>query len=261
MFTFVSADWVQERLDSPEILLLDPRSALRYMAGHPKNAISLPAAKATGANGLRPVEELAQWIGAAGLDDRRVPVLYDGADGRNAAMLAWILLYLGRTDVHLMDVFWEKWAAEKREAFYRPVAPVARQFTPRVRPELRATLEDVRVAASGKFVDFRSADEFTGKLDTEGKPGHIPGAVNLVWQELSGADHRVLAPREKLQALFAARGIGPGDRVVAYCRSGLRASLGFLALAQLGVPVALYDGSYAEWARSGLPVESSEINS
>jgi thiosulfate/3-mercaptopyruvate sulfurtransferase len=261
MFTFVSADWVQGRLDSPEILLLDPRSALRYMSGHPKNAVSLPAVKASGANGLRSVDELTQWIGAAGLDDRRIPVLYDSADGRNAAMLAWILLHLGRTDVHLMDVFWEKWTSEKREVFYRPVAPVARQFTPRVRPELRATLDDVRGAANGKFVDFRSADEFSGKLDTEGKPGHIPGAVNVVWQELTGTDQRLLAPREKLQTLFASRGISPGDRVVAYCRSGQRASLGFLALAQLGVPVTLYDGSYAEWARSGLPVESSRLNS
>ena len=258
MVTFVSTEWVEQRVDSRDVLLLDPRLAVRYMAGHPKNAVNLPVGKAWGPSGLRSIEELARWIGTAGLDETKTPVIYDSADGRNAAMLAWLLLYLGRSDVHLMEVFWEKWLAEGREVFYRPVAPVARQFTARLRPELRVTLADVQRAKGAKLLDFRSRDEFTGKLDTEGRPGHIPGAVNLVWQELAGANHGLLAPQEKIAELLAARGIGRQDRVVAYCRSGLRASLGFLALAELGVPVALYDGSYAEWAHSGLPVESSE---
>ena len=258
MVKFVSADWVAERLESPEFLVIDPRSPVRYMAGHPKNTVNLPIAKASGPDGLRSDDELARWIGAAGLDDARTPVLFDNSDGRSAAMLAWILLYLGRTDVHLMEVFWEKWVADGRDVFYRPVAPLARKFTARARHELRATLRDLRVPAGRKFVDFRSADEFTGKLDTEDKPGHIPGAVNVVWQKLNGADQRILAPDANLESLFATQGIGAGVPVVAYCRSGLRASLGFLALAQLGVPVALYDGSYAEWVRNGLPVENFE---
>jgi 3-mercaptopyruvate sulfurtransferase SseA len=31
----------------------------------------------------------------------------------------------------------------------------------------------------------------------------------------------------------------------------------YLALQQLGYPVRLYDGSYAEWAGAGLPVETT----
>jgi len=84
---------------------------------------------------------------------------------------------------------------------------------------------------------------------------HIPGAVNIVWQELAGKDGNPLAPPAQIEQLFAAQGVGPQDRVVAYCKTGLRAALGFLALAQMGRDVALYDGSYAEWAQSGLPVE------
>jgi hypothetical protein len=33
----------------------------------------------------------------------------------------------------------------------------------------------------------------------------------------------------------------------------MRAALGYLALQQAGYEVRLYDRSYAEWARSGLP--------
>jgi thiosulfate/3-mercaptopyruvate sulfurtransferase len=259
MVTFVSADWVEKRLDSPDFLIIDPRSVIRYMSAHAKNSVSLPAVKVFTSNGLRPVEELARWIGAAGLDDTKTPVLYDNSDGRNAALLAWLLLYLGRTDVHIMETFWEKWLADGREAFYRPVQPASRTFTPRVRSDFRVSLAEVQNSIGRKLVDFRSRDEFTGKLDTDDKPGHIPGAVNLAWQELNGPNQEILAPREKLLSLFADCGISADDQVVAYCRTGMRAALGFLALAQLGIPVSLYDGSYAEWARNGMPVEHSEV--
>jgi thiosulfate/3-mercaptopyruvate sulfurtransferase len=259
LFQFVSAEWVEKHLDSPDVLVLDPRSPVRYMAGHPKNAVNAPVTKARDAQGkLLPPEELGQWLGAAGLDERHTPVIYDNADGRNAAFLAWILLYLGRTDVCVMETLWEQWAASGREAFYRPVQPTPREFYLRERAELRSKLEDVP-APGAKLVDMRAAEEFSGELDTEGRPGHIPGAVHLSWQEFT-APGQMLAPKEKLEGIFAARGINADDHVIAYCRTGVRAALGFLALAQLGRRVSLYDGSYAEWAKSGLPVETTKSN-
>ena len=259
MFEFVSAAWVEKHLDSPDVLVLDPRSPVRYMAGHPKNAVNAPVTKARDAQGkLLPPEELGRWLGAAGLDEQHTPVIYDNADGRNAAFLAWILLYLGRTDVCVMETLWEEWVASGREAFYRPVRPTPREFYLRERAELRSKLEDVP-APGAKLVDMRAAEEFSGELDTEGRPGHIPGAVHLSWQELTSPG-RMLAPKARLEEIFGARGLGASDHVIAYCRTGVRAALGFLALAQLGHKVSLYDGSYAEWAKSGLPVEVAESN-
>jgi thiosulfate/3-mercaptopyruvate sulfurtransferase len=264
MLTFVSSDWVEQRLDSPDFQVLDPRSSIRYMAGHPRNAINVSVAKSRDSNGsIFSAADLARWLGTCGVDDRRAPVIYDNSDGRNAALLAWMLMYLGRTDVHLMSSFWERWVSDGREAFYRPVKAVPQTFTARVRRELRRTTsevrEDVQEGAPGranfKLVDLRSRDEFAGKLESDPRPGHIPGAVNIVWQELAGKDGNPLAPPAQIEQLFAAQGVGPQDRVVAYCKTGLRAALGFLALAQMGRDVALYDGSYAEWAQSGLPVE------
>ena len=47
-----------------------------------------------------------------------------------------------------------------------------------------------------------------------------------------------------------------GD-VVAYCRTGPRASLGFLALSKLGHTPKLYDGSITDWLRHNGPLETS----
>ena len=255
IFRLVSSEWVAARLESPEFLVMDPRSAMRYMSGHPKNAVHFSVAKQRDAQGLLvSADELARRLGQAGLDASRAPVIYDNADGRNAALLAWMLGYLGRTDVYVMETFWEQWVKDGREVFYKPVQATAREFTAKVRPELRATTSDVQKNAA-KLVDLRTADEFTGKAEIDERPGRIPGAVNLSCDQI-GASGKILSSPERLEEMFAERGVTRGTNAIAYCRTGVRAALGFLALTQMGYNVALYDGSYAEWSGKGLPVES-----
>jgi thiosulfate/3-mercaptopyruvate sulfurtransferase len=256
MTVFVSAKWVEERVDSPTILLLDPRRPMKYLQGHIKNAVNLPVFKAFDAEAkLLPEDNLQHWISAAGLDAQTIPVIYDSYDGQNGAMLAWILECLGRTNVHMLNIFFARWTAENHEVFYKPVTPVAKEFTVSLNPKIRATLDNIRTDPGLKLIDFRSQDEYTGKLDRDGKPGHIPKAVNIVWQDLVGAEQEVLATKEKVDQLLSTAGIKPDDEIVGYCRTGLRASVGYLALQHYGYNVRLYDRSYAEWARSSLPVE------
>jgi 3-mercaptopyruvate sulfurtransferase SseA len=256
MTTLVTAQWVEERIHDPSLLLLDPRRPMRYLQGHLQNAVNLPIYKAFDAEGtLLPDEHLQGWIGAAGLDHQTIPVIYDSFDGQNGAMLAWLLEYLGCTDVHLLKIFYQRWVAEGHEVFYKPVAPICKTFTAPVRPQIRVAIDALRRESNLKLIDFRSREEYTGQLDRDGRPGHIPGAINIVWRDLLGPQQEVLASPEAIQQLVSAAGIQPGDRIVAYCRLGMRAALGYVALQQAGYDIRLYDRSYAEWARRGLPVE------
>jgi thiosulfate/3-mercaptopyruvate sulfurtransferase len=256
MAILVGPEWVGERIGSPGFLLIDPRRPMKYLAGHLKNAVNLPAFRAFDEHGkLLAPDALATWIGGAGLGEATTPVLYDSPDGRNAAMLAWILEYLGRIDVHVLHVFFERWKAEGAEVFYRPVEAAPQRFAVRLNPGIRATLEDVRAPAGARLVDFRSEDEYTGVRDLDGRPGHIPHAVNVVWIDLTDPSGAIAAPGKKIDRLLSAAGIGPGDKIIAYCRTGPRAALGYLVLRHYGYDVRLYDGSYAQWARNGLPAE------
>jgi len=258
MAVLVTAQWVEERVDVSDILLLDPRRPMKYLQGHVKNAVNLPLFKAFDAEGkLLPDADLQGWIGAAGLDVQRTPVLYDSYDGQNGAMLAWLLEYFGCTDVHVLNIFFERWVREGREVFYRPVTPVPAAFMGKVNPALRATMDDICTAPGLQLIDFRSQEEYTGQVDRDGRPGHIPHAVNIVWKDLLGPQQEVLAPRETIEEILGAAGIQRGETIVGYCRAGLRAAVGYLVLRQYGYDVRLYDRSYAEWARSGLPVEVS----
>ena len=256
MATFVSADWVSDHIGRPGHLTIDPRSAMRYMMGHLRGAVSVPFKKLQGPDGrLGKPEQLAGAFGEAGLGDGVTPVLYDHQDGRNAAMVAWVLEYLGRGDVHIMDLLYDAWKDQGREVLYRPVPTEAKLFSPRLNPSVRATMNDVANPGGTILLDTRSPEEFRGQTEMDHCPGHIPGAVNLPHSEMAGADGEMLIEPDLLRQRLAAAGITPRDPVVAYCRSGVRASLAYLSMQQAGYNVRLYDGSYAEWMDSGHPVE------
>ena len=261
MVRFVTASWVEERLVAADTLVLDPRGRMRYLRGHLLGAVNLPIDCLFGADGkLLAPAELAGFLGETGLDETRTPVIYDSHDGQRGAMMAWVLEYLGRTDARLMDTFFDGWAAQGREVFYKPVEPEPRWFAQRVAPAVRATTADVRTRRAERLLDVRSTQEFSGSFENDPRPGHIPGAVNVPWTELVGSDHSYLASSDEIGRRLEERGIGRGDKIIAYCRVGMRAALGYLALQQVGYDVRLYDGSYAEWSDEGLPVETPSNN-
>ncbi len=256
MATFVSAEWVAERIGNPEFLVIDPRSAMRYLMGHLRGAVSVPFKKLQGPDGrLGEPAQLASAFGDAGLGDDVTPVLYDHQDGRNAAMAAWALEYLGREDVHIMDLRYESWKDEGREVLYRPVAAAAKPFTMNLNSTLRATLDDVANPGVALLLDTRTVEEFNGEVEMDHRPGHIPGAINLPHADATGEDGNLLIDQYELRNRLAYLGVANNDTVIAYCRSGVRASVAWLAMQQAGYDVRLYDGSYAEWMDSDQPVE------
>jgi thiosulfate/3-mercaptopyruvate sulfurtransferase len=257
MTKLVSMDWVAPHLGQAEFILVDARRPMKYLSGHLPGAINIPISKAFGPDGcLLAPEALAEMIGNTGLDDGSKAVLYDSAEGQNAAMLAWILKYLGHPDFCVLEDFFEAWKASGREVLYKPVTLPQKNFMGRINPAVRVTLADIIERRDIKLVDFRSHEEYAGTTTIgEDKAGHIPGAVNIAWRELGYARGRILKPVEALRQITDTAGIKPHDVVVAYCRSGPRAALGYLALSQLGADVRLFDGSFAQWSQAGLPAE------
>ncbi len=257
MAKLVTADWVAERLDSPEFRLIDPRRPMKYLSGHLPGALNVPVYKTFGADGrLMAPRELAEFIGGCGLGDGPAPIIYDSPEGQNAAMLAWIIEYLGHPEPFLMDCFFEHWKATGREVTYRPVTGESVGFTARQPPPIRATLAEVRDAKGARLVDFRSREEFSGERTmADDPPGHLAGALNVVWRDLSEPPEKLLRDTTRLERIFGDVEIAPGQQVIAYCRSGPRAALGYMALKAIGCDVRLFDGSYAEWSKAGLPVE------
>ena len=258
MTTYVSGDWVAERISDPNFLIIDTRYSMRHLMGHLQNAVNVPPPKLRDQQGqLLSPDEFAALFGAAGLGDSISPILYDSYDGRNSAFVAWILEYLGRNDIHIMEIVYDEWKGQGRDVFYRPVPRTTRKFTPRINSSVRASLEYVSQTDGLTLVDTRSLAEFQGQSDADQIPGHIPGAISVVWQTLVGQDGNLISEEDEARRIIQAAKIDVSNTVVTYCKVGARAAVGYQTLKRLWFDVKLFDGSYAEWEKSGLPVENS----
>jgi thiosulfate/3-mercaptopyruvate sulfurtransferase len=99
------------------------------------------------------------------------------------------------------------------------------------------------------LLDVRRAEEYEGTLGNPCDPrqGHIPGAVNVSIEELVFMTHEEV--RERL-------GLPDGAEVVAYCHSGSRSATAVQILRGLGYDARNYSGSWHEWSRTDLPLET-----
>jgi len=90
-----------------------------------------------------------------------------------------------------------------------------------------------------------------------GRPGHIPGALNIPREELMDPITGTFRSNEELAQVFSKAHVLPEQRIVAYCNGGVAATSVLFTLAMLGYPsLTNYDGSWNEWGeRKDLPVE------
>jgi thiosulfate/3-mercaptopyruvate sulfurtransferase len=107
------------------------------------------------------------------------------------------------------------------------------------------------------IVDARSADEYAGRKSDASRAGHIPAAISIASTSHLMKEGSVcrIDDLERLRSLYA--GVPADRKIITYCNTGQRASVGYLALRALGRDVAVYDGSWMEWGNDpSLPIEA-----
>jgi len=272
----VSTAWLASRLGEPDLVVLDaswylPTSgrdaAAEYRQRHIPGAVFFDLDLASDARSPWPHmfpdnDEFARYLGSLGVGPSSRVVTYEGSGTLlSAARAWWMLRAVGHQAVSVLDGGVTTWCAEGR-----PVRQGVEHRTPTTfRAALRAgeivTRDEVRdLLATGRaqVVDMRAAERFNGTAP-EPRPGipsgHIPGSLNLPHTGLLAPDGTLLR-NEALRRRLADAGVDPERPVVASCGSGTSACALLLALETLGTTGhRLYDGSWTEWAGSGMPVE------
>ena len=86
MVKIVEPSWLEEHLSDPGLVAVDPRPVVKYLAGHIPKALNFPMSKLLDPKtlALNSPEELGRVLGASGIDDSSMIVLYDGYDGQSA---------------------------------------------------------------------------------------------------------------------------------------------------------------------------------
>ena len=95
-----------------------------------------------------------------------------------------------------------------------------------------------------------------------GRPGRIPGSVNVPAASLLDPDNGAFVPLDEARRAFEDAGVSTDRHVVAYCGGGISATVDLFLLHQLGYPdLTLYDASMGEWARDpDLPIETGPVS-
>ena len=280
----VSTEWLQANLDDPALRVFDCTTYLIYETGtgQPYSVKSgradydtghVPGAGFLDLQGelsnadspyrftMLPAAMLAERFAARGIGDDSRVVLYSRDRMQWATRIWWMLRAVGFDNAAILDGGWDKWESEGRPASTEPCAYPAASLTPKPRPELFVGKAEVQGAISDSTIctmNALSPELHSGEDPRYGRPGRIPGSVNVPATALYDPTTREFISPDGAAAAFADVGADPSKRTIVYCGGGIAATLDAFLLHQLGYEdIAVYDDSMSQWATDeSLPIET-----
>ena len=252
-------------------LLWDVRDAEAFAKGHIAGAVNLGdptlTLRDTTTEDYLPLPEIEKALGAAGIDPAREIVVYGDRGLPSAYFAAVTVRYFGGANVRVFHDGIEAWRAAGLPVTTRTtrVTPVALKLAPQ--PGIVVDTRDVVVALKRgdvQVVDVRTVKEFRGQDVRAIRGGHIPGAINIPFEQnwvdpdtrnklRSGAvkDSSGMALKPRADLLKVYEKLDPAKETIVYCQSGNRAAESFVVLGELGFRnLRLYDSSwlgYSSW--------------
>lgn len=215
-------DWLAEHLDDPAVRIVDCDESPAYQRLHIKGAVGLRVhhyLKGEDEIHVMPPEQFERVMSEHGIGNEHTVVAYDSSGGLYAARLWWALDRYGHTSARVLNGGFRKWFGEGRPVTDRSphVEPAA--FRARTVAGCVCGLDEVREAIGREEIviwDVRSRAEHTGEDPRQNKRGgHIPGAVNLEWLEMTAPPARsgLLLPADEISRKLEAAGITPEKKV------------------------------------------------
>jgi thiosulfate/3-mercaptopyruvate sulfurtransferase len=266
----VSAAWLYEHLDDPQVAIADCRFSLtqpdagaqEYQAGHIPGAyyldlnrdLSGPVGQHGGRHPLPDPAVLIPKLEASGIYSGSPPgptlvVAYDDSRLAFASRLWWLLRYLGHPQVAVLDGGLAGWlAAGYPVSTTKPAAKVGR-FIPTIQTHQVVEIGQVKARKDlpgVALVESREGDRYRGEREPiDPVAGHIPGAINYPWLEVTDEQGYVRSPEKQQQRWTS---LPASDEILVYCGSGVTACVNLLSLELAGIHRGkLYAGSWSDW--------------
>ncbi|MES5954254.1 sulfurtransferase [Bacillus fungorum] len=262
----VTVEWLREHIEDENVRIIDCRFDLanpkwgreKYEEEHILHALYLdlnldlssPVTEHGGRHPLPNIEEFADKLSRAGIDEHTTVVAYDSQAGANASRLWWLLNYVGHEKVYILDGGFPAW--KENGLPITTVIPVVtrKTFKASIQDHMLVTMEtvreNIRAGADVTLIDSREPKRYVGVEElVDPKAGHIPTAVNYFWKDgilESGQFKDETGQQERFQNL------SKDKEIIVYCGSGVTACPNILALKLAGFQnVKLYAGSWSDW--------------
>jgi len=272
----VDVAWLKANLGKPGIAIVDIQEKDDYLAGHIPGAANTSFSKsgwreerADKVPDMLPakLDKLVAHIGSLGVDNDTHVILVAPGESYNdmgwATRIYWTFKVLGHDKVSILNGGMAAWAKDKSNPIEKGAAKVqAKTFVARPRPEMVATVEDVRRAMEKGIVlvDNRPEDQYAGinRNPKATQSGTLPGARNLPSGWTTENAKGTFRPKSQIEKLYQVANVPVSGEQINFCNTGHLASIGWFVSSEIlgNKQAKLYDGSMVEWTMTKAgPVE------
>ncbi|MFN3594746.1 MAG: sulfurtransferase [Thiobacillaceae bacterium] len=252
-------------------IVWDVRSAEDYRKGHIPGAVNIGDISRT----LRrevdedfiSLEQMARLLGSVGLDPAREIVIYGDKGSAVPYFGLYTMEYLNGRRASVYHGGIDDWKAAGLALSTQPPQPTPVNLQLTVNPQVAVSTDYVLASLKRpdvQIVDVRTLPEFKGEDVRALRGGHIPGAVNIPYEQgwvdpdtpsklarrqVNSKDGMALKAVDKLRELYAR--LDPAKETIVYCQSGVRAAQTAGVLKELGFAnVKVYDGSWLAYGNT-----------
>jgi thiosulfate/3-mercaptopyruvate sulfurtransferase len=269
MSSVISKEWLFQHIDDKDVVILDCRFSLgepnlgreEYQKGHIVGSyyldlnidLSSQVRKHGGRHPLPNPEELAGKLSEMGVNfQKSLVIAYDDSRFAFASRLWWLLRYFGHERVGVLDGGFSEWLKAEYPVTADIPKPRVGNFTPQVQQQMVVDWGIVNGSKDSSqviLIDSRESDRYQGiREPIDPIAGHIAGAVNYPWQEVTDSKGYALPQQEQLKRWQKLQADRENKEIIVYCGSGVTACVNLLSLELAGFgSCKLYAGSWSDW--------------
>ncbi len=200
-----------------------------------------------GRHPLKDLDEIKLKFESLGVSDSKDVFIYDNGQMPMASVL-WFVLQLLGIDAYVVEGGYDGLISAGFEVTKEIPKIIEGEIKSSKRLHIRADINDVLRSIDDKnvaLVDARNSSRYLGLEEPYDKiAGHIPGSINIFWQDLLYATCGVKGEKE-LNDIFSK--LDGYDEIIFHCGSGITGAVNLLVYSNLGKKAKLYSGSYSDY--------------
>ena len=279
-----SFEWLNNNLDNKKVRIFDCTTYLlyqdenpslpyivesgfkEYQISHIKNSAYLDLQKDLSDNSskfrftLPDYHTLAKNFSNLGVGDDFHIVLYSRNGLQWATRIWWMLYVLGFKNLSILNGSFNEWKKNNFPTESKINVFEKSEFKIEINNKIFVNKNRVLGSMNTKecvILNSLTEDLHNGENPRYGRPGRIPGSLNIPFHELTDLEKGCFKTPSECLEVFKKKGIPQDSRVLNYCGGGIAASLDAFVLFQLGYnDIEIYDNSMSEWATDeNLPIE------
>ena len=279
-----SFEWLNNNLDNKKVRIFDCTTYLlyqdddpslpyivesgfrEYQISHIKNSAYLDLQKDLSDNSskfrftLPDYYTLAKNFSNLGVGDDFHIVLYSRNGLQWATRIWWMLYVLGFKNLSILNGSFNEWKKNNFPTESKINVFEKSEFKIEINNKIFVDKNRVLGSMNTKecvILNSLTEDLHNGENPRYGRPGRIPGSLNIPFHELTDLEKGCFKSPSECLEVFKKKGISQDSRVLNYCGGGIAASLDAFVLFQLGYDdIEIYDNSMSEWATDeNLPIE------